>query len=112
MKPHFVAALGIMLFFLFTVSTAMAAVDFNQPISPQDEAQFDQILDPVMKIYSLIKYLATAIAALVLLIAGISYITSGSNPGKRENSKSMVMYVVIGLVIIWAAPLLVNFIVT
>ncbi len=89
----------------------VAAVEFNDQISDQDKATFDQILEPVMKIYSLVKYTATAIAALVLLIAGISYMTSGSDFRKRDNSKNMAMYVIIGLVIIWAAPLVVNFVV-
>ncbi len=31
--------------------------------------------------------------------------TSGSNPGKREQAKSMVMYVIVGLFVIWAAIL-------
>ena len=100
------------LFLLFLASPiVLAAVDFNQPLSADDEATFDQILEPVMKVYNLIKYIATAIAVLVLLFAGINYIISGSDPGKREKAKSMAMYVIIGLIIIWAAPLIVNFIV-
>ena len=89
----------------------VAAYDFNQTITPEQQATFDQILSPVMKIYNLVKYVATGIAALVLLFAGISYMTGGSDPKKRDNSKAMAMYVMIGLVIIWAAPLVVQFIV-
>jgi hypothetical protein len=89
----------------------VAAVDFNQDISDEDKAAFDQILEPVMKVYNLVKYSATVIAVVVLLFAGITYITSGSDPGKREKAKSMGMYVIVGLVVIWAAPLIVNFIV-
>jgi len=81
-----------------------------QTISAQDKATFDEILEPVNKIYSLVKYISTAIASMVLLFAGASYVISGSDPGKRENSKNMMMYVMIGLVIIWAAPLVVSFI--
>ena len=61
--------------------------------------------------YNLVKYTATGIAALVLLLAGVSYMMSGSDPKKRDNAKGMAMYVIIGLVIIWAAPLVVQFIV-
>jgi uncharacterized membrane protein len=71
-------------------------------------ATYDQILQPVQAIYDLIKYSVTIIAGLVLLFAGITYITAGSNPGKREQAKEMVMYVLIGLAVIWAAPLVVK----
>jgi multisubunit Na+/H+ antiporter MnhB subunit len=96
---------------LLAMSTIVMAVDFNQTISSQDKSTFDQILSPVMKIYNLVKYAASAVAGVVLLFAGISYMTSGSDPKKRENSKGMAMYVVIGLIVIWAAPMIVGLIV-
>jgi|SRR3989344_7954713 len=100
-----------LLFLVLAISSVLAAVDFNKPISDQDKATFDQMLTPVMKIYNLIKYVATAIAGLVFLFAGITYMLSGSNPKKRENAKGMAMYVIIGLIVIWAAPLIVQFII-
>jgi len=96
---------------LYFLAIPLVSAQFNQPITPQEQATFDQILDPVMKIYNLVKYAATFIAVFVLLLSGVNYIISGSNPKKRENAKSMVMYVIIGLIIIWAAPLVVQFIV-
>lgn len=94
----------------FMVMPLVSADPFNQTISPEDQATFDHILEPVLKIYNLVKYAATFIAVIVLLLAGANYIMSGSDPKKREGAKSMVMYVLIGLVIIWAAPLVVQFI--
>src|SRR3989344_3984587 len=85
--------------------------NLNTTLTPQEQQTFDQILQPVMRIYNMVKYIATAIAALVLLLAGVNYMMSGSDPKKRDNAKAMAMYVVIGLVIIWAAPLVVSFIV-
>lgn len=87
------------------------AVEFDDDLSAEDKATFDQILEPVMKIYNFIKYAATVLAVVVLLFAGVSYMASGNDPKKREQSKSMAMYVIIGLIVIWAAPLIVNFIV-
>lgn len=89
----------------------VAAVDFDSDLSDDDKATFDEILEPVMKIYNFVKYAATVLAVVVLLFAGVSYMTSGSDPRKREQSKNMAMYVIIGLIVIWAAPLIVNFIV-
>ncbi|MFH1238393.1 MAG: pilin [archaeon] len=75
-----------------------------------DESDFEEILKPLTTIYNLIKYAATIIAGLVMLFAGITYISSGSDPGKREKAKSMVMYVIVGLIVIWAAPFVVDLI--
>ncbi len=111
MKTRITKSWLIILLFVFIAIPITTAIDFNQTISAQDKATFDQILDPVLKIYNLVKYSATVLAVVVLLFAGISYMTSGSDPGKREKAKSMAMYVVIGLIVIWAAPLVVNFIV-
>ena len=73
-----------------------------------DTATYDQILQPIQAIYDLVKYAVTIIAGLVLVFAGITYIMSGSDPGKREQAKNMIMYVIIGLAVIWAAPLIVK----
>jgi flagellar basal body-associated protein FliL len=98
--------------FLFMVMpVVVSALDFNGP-SAADQQTFNQILEPVMKIYNLVKYVASAIAAIALLFAGVTYMTSGSDPKQRDNAKSMATYVIIGLVVIWAAPIVVNLIVS
>lgn len=71
-------------------------------------ANYDQILQPITAVYNLVKYAVTIIAGLVLLFAGITYITSGSDPMKRDKAKNMIMYVLIGLAVIWAAPFIVK----
>ena len=110
MKTRFIT-LGLLTFFLaLMVMQFVMAVEFNQTISAQDKATFDNILSPVMKIYNLVKYAASVLAVVVLLFAGVTYMMSGSDPGKREKAKNMAMYVIIGLLVIWAAPLVVKFI--
>jgi len=106
MKIQLLAVLLLML-----IAIPLVSADFGDEISQEDKETFDKILEPVMKIYNLVKYVATFIAVIVLLLAGVNYVMSGSDPKKREGAKSMVMYVFIGLVIIWAAPLVVQFIV-
>lgn len=87
------------------------AVDFNQELSDEDKATFDGILEPVMKVYNFIKYAATVIAVLALIFAGVSFILSGGDQAKREQAKKTGIYVVIGLIVIWIAPLVVAFMV-
>jgi succinate dehydrogenase/fumarate reductase cytochrome b subunit len=110
MNKRIYSILGLVLLVAMFALQVVVAIDYNQPISATDKATFDTMLAPVLKIYNLVKYFASAIAVLVLLFAGITYITSGNDPGKREQAKNMAMYVVIGLVVIWLAPWIVSFI--
>ena len=96
-KPKRLIPLAIL---LILATLAAAATD----------ADFEEILAPLTVIYDLIKYAATIVSGLVMLFAGITYIVSGSDPSKREKAKNMVMYVIIGLMVIWAAPFVVNLI--
>ena len=91
--------IAVFLLLVFSQITLVAAAS---------DSDFEEILRPLTTIYNLVKYAATVIAGLVMLFAGITYISSGSDPGKREKAKSMVMYVIIGLVVIWAAPFVVD----
>ncbi len=111
MKTQLTTLGALVLVLTLMAVNLVTAVDFDQTISAEDKATFDKILEPVMKIYNLVKYIASVLAVVVLLFAGMTYMTSGSDPGKREKAKNMAMYVIIGLIVIWAAPLIVNFIV-
>lgn len=104
-------AIFVLLLLLVLTSGIVMAVDFDQEISDEDKQTFDQILEPVMKIYNFIKYAATVIAVLFLIFAGVTFIMSGGDQAKREQAKGMGTYIVIGLIIIWIAPLIVNFLV-
>jgi len=100
----------LLLAILLVMPLVAAAVQFNEPTA-EEKATFNQILTPVMKIYNLVKYAATAVAAMMLVFAGITYMTSGGDPKKKETAKNMVAYVVVGLIVIWIAPLVVNLLV-
>jgi type IV secretory pathway VirB2 component (pilin) len=104
------AFVGLAIFVGLMALQVVIAADFNQPISDQDKQAFDQMLEPILRIYSFAKYTATVIAVLVLLFAGIKFVAAGGDPKKREDAKSMIMYVAIGLAIIWAAPFAVRFV--
>lgn len=94
------------LMMLVTIYSASAAA--VPPSGTGDTAAFDQILQPVWKVYNFVKYVATAIAALFLVFAGIMYMMSGNDVMKRENAKHTIAYVVVGLIVIWAAPFVVQ----
>jgi type IV secretory pathway VirB2 component (pilin) len=93
---------------LMTTIYSASAQSAMPPSSSGDTATFDQILQPVWKVYNFVKYIATAIAAIFLVFAGITYMTSGNDMMKRENAKHMIAYVIVGLIVIWAAPFIVQ----
>lgn len=102
-KPRLLKVLPLAIFMLLVLTQVGM-------VAAADESDFQEILKPLTTIYNLVKYAATVIAGLVMLFAGITYISSGSEPGKREKAKNMVMYVIIGLIVIWAAPFVVDLI--
>lgn len=95
---------------LLTITAFLFFTFMQMTLVSAQSNQFEEILRPIETIYNLVKYAATVIAGLVMLFAGITYISSGSDPQKREQAKNMVMYVIIGLIVIWAAPFVVNLI--
>jgi len=102
-KPRLLRVLPLAIFMLLVLTQVGM-------VAAADESDFEEILKPLTTIYNLVKYAATVIAGLVMLFAGVTYISSGSDPGKREKAKNMVMYVIIGLIVIWAAPFVVDLI--
>jgi uncharacterized membrane protein len=100
----------LVILFLLGMPVVYAA-DLDTEISDEDKEAFDEILTPVMKIYNFILYTASVIGVIFLLFAGITFMTSGTDFKKRDDAKYMAAYTLIGLVIIWAAPLVVNLIV-
>jgi uncharacterized membrane protein len=99
--------ISIFILLLLTLSSGYAV----EEITEDDKEKFDNILTPINKIYNLVKYVATSIATLMLLFSGIVFMTSGNDKNKRESAKDMGTYVVIGLIVIWAAPILVSYLV-
>jgi type IV secretory pathway VirB2 component (pilin) len=103
-------ALICLLLALVLLSSFASALDFTEP-SSADKATFDKILEPVMKVYNFIKYAASVIGVIMLVVAGISFMTAGTNQMQRDNAKSTATYVVIGLIIVWVAPMIVNYLI-
>lgn len=69
----------------------------------------DDITAPITKIYDLVKGVVSILGIIAITVAGAYYMFSGSNIQARENAKSMVAYSVVGLVLVWVAPLIVTY---
>ncbi|MBU0758386.1 MAG: pilin [Nanoarchaeota archaeon] len=105
MKKALIALLPLLLL------PAVLGIDFEDPLDPETIETFDQILEPVMKVYNFVKYAATVVAVVFLVFAGVTFITSGNDQGKRNQAKMMGTYIIIGLIVIWVAPLVVQYLV-
>ena len=72
-------------------------------------ASVSDVTAPITKIYDLIKGVVSVVGIIALTIAGAMYMFSGSNIQNRENAKNMVSYAIVGLVLVWVAPVLVGY---
>ena len=92
---------------IIPVAHAATLPELDTTLTQAEKDDFNQILSPVQKIYKFVRYAASILGGIMLLGAGIIYMTSGSDPKKR-----VATYVLIGLVIIWGAPLAVSALIT
>lgn len=95
---------GKALFLWFTVFLLIAPL-----VYAEEAGDIAQITEPLNKIYDLVKAIISVVAVLAITFAGVKFMFSGDNIQAREGAKSMVGYAMVGLVIVWVAPLLVNF---
>ena len=74
-----------------------------------DTGSIDKIKEPITKIYDLMKSVISVLGIIAVTAAGALYMFSGGNIAQRDSAKSMVSYAVVGLVLVWVAPLVVNY---
>lgn len=67
----------------------------------------DGILTKVINLLSIVVGIA---AVLAIMVAGLKFITSGSNPQQVTVAREMVLYAVVGLIVAALAQLLIRFV--
>ena len=67
--------------------------------------------DVVKNIISILFWIIGILAVIVIIYAGITFITAAGNPSKVAQAKTMIIYAVIGLVVAILAYAIVNFVV-
>ena len=77
-----------------------SGIDLPKPATTG--AQVEAVLSVVFKV-------AGAVAVLVIIIAGISYIISAGDPQKTAKAKDAILYAVIGLVVALLASVIVSY---
>ena len=82
--------------FLSAVSFC-SAVTLSNPLAA---SSFKELVD---KIINFITIIGVSIAPIFILYAGFLFMTSGGEPGKLKTAKSILIYVVVGLAILFLA---------
>ena len=90
----------------------VSASSLDEPISSSDKQVFDKILEPVAKIYKMLKYSVSLIAAIYLLVAAVQFMASGNDQRIRSDAKNRATFVFIGLGVLWATPYVISYMVT
>lgn len=123
-----VSAILAIVFFISTAPLhAQAAGNFFGPIVPEQCHCTDQpnpnggapittapsygcVLATTQNVINLAITLGVVAAVLAIVFAGFTWMTSGGNPEKRAQGRSMIINVVIGLAIVLSAWLIVDFV--
>jgi len=94
--------------FLITLFLVSA---FFVPVVHAADADLDKIKEPLDRVYSVIQTIVSVVGVIVITFAGFRFMSSGDNIQSRESAKHMLSFAVIGLMIVWIAPYLVNYII-
>ncbi|MBI5065351.1 hypothetical protein HZA97_03870 [Candidatus Woesearchaeota archaeon] len=83
--------------------------DFDDPLSSSEKRSLQRAFDPMIKLFSMIKYLGSILAAVFSAWGAALLITGGDNQQKRDEAKNKISYSVMGLGVLWAIPVLLDF---
>jgi len=92
-----------MKYFLLQFAQKLSADDVNIP-----KLTGEQVLQNGLNITY---FLAGIIAVIVIIVGGIMYATSSGDSGRVGKAKNLILFSVIGLVIIFAAFAITNFVI-
>jgi basic membrane lipoprotein Med (substrate-binding protein (PBP1-ABC) superfamily) len=83
-----------------SIFTTFASLLKSSDVPNVPNATANQVLDAGLNILYLV---AGIVGVIVIIIAGITLVTSGSEPDAVKKAKNMIVYAVIGLVVIMSA---------
>ncbi len=92
------------LFFLFLALTPAYAALVNCGNSASDPCTFDDLISMIDGVISFIMTsVVPPIAVVTLVIAAINLMTSSGDPGKMEQAKKTIIWIIAGLVVVYGA---------
>jgi hypothetical protein len=96
----FVVVLGIMVL----VPVIACAVTIPNPL------KYDNVLDIIKALTGILQVLAIAVGVIMIILAGIQYMTSAGNEDKAKKAKQMIVYALIGVAIITSVDFIIGII--
>jgi hypothetical protein len=90
MSKKNIAIISVFIVFLYLISSVSG---FSTTISRK-------VSSVVCPFYAAFKSIATGVAALVMVIAGIRWTASENDPGARKSSKDAMIHALVGIIII------------
>ena len=72
------------------------------------KVEADAVLSNILNI---VYYLAGGIAVIVIIVAGIMYITSTGDTGRVTKAKNMIVYSIVGLIFVALAFIITNYVI-
>jgi len=103
MKPYLSKLIFFLLLISFLIPLTVQGVTIENPLRAQS---FWDLID---KLIDFIFYLAIAIAPIMFIVAGFYFITAAGDPEKINTAKKMILWVLIGLLIVFLAKALIVF---
>lgn len=98
----------VSLFIIFIMFTSHAQT--GNPDGSKDKVS-KGISCIVCKVAQLVFMLVAALATLIIILAGVRWLTSGDDPGARTAAKNTIISAFVGLIIIFMAVYLVSYVV-
>ena len=81
-------------------------------VQPVDEANNNDLPGNVISILNAVIGVLSFVCVVVLIIGGVTYMTSSGDAGKVKKAKDTILYGVIGLVVCVLAFAIVNFVIS
>ena len=88
---------------MFSPIIAMAQDAYNYTPTQEQEQAMQEIEGKFLGIYWFIRNIITVVAVIAIAYAGLKFMTSGDDPIKRNESKNLMMAIIVGVIIVWAA---------
>ncbi|MFH1788506.1 MAG: pilin [Candidatus Altiarchaeota archaeon] len=93
--------------FMLILMTGFASAQNTSNNTALAEAQTN-ICNTLQNVYDLLIYIASGLAAVMIVVMGIAWITSADNSKTRTAAKEAVIHVIVGLIVVSLAVVLVN----
>lgn len=89
---------------------AGACLDTAAPDCENPENAERKINDTIKLVINLLSFIVGVVAVIMIIIAGLKYITSGGDSNNVASAKNTILYAIIGLVIVALAQVIVRFV--